>query len=68
MGPNRAYSGRQRGPEAAVGCCTCAPAARATIPRDGLVWVLFGPCEVVAWIAVDGGAPAAAVLPLVRPL
>jgi hypothetical protein len=40
-----------------------APAA-----RDGLVWVLFGPCDVTAWVAVDGGSPPELVLPLVRPL
>jgi RES domain len=37
-------------------------------PRDGLVWVLFGSGNVPGWIAVDGGAPPASVLPLVRRL
>ena len=55
-------------PGAASGWTANPVTARATIPRDGLVWVLFGPCDVIAWIAVDGGAPPAAVLPLVRPL
>ena len=40
--------------------------ATARSPRDGLVWVLFGPSDVAGWIAVDGGAPPALVLPLVR--
>lgn len=34
--------------------------------RDGLVWVLFGTCSAVGWIAVEGGTPPAAVLSLVR--
>ena len=40
--------------------------AAATPVREGRVWVLFGPCLAVGWIAVDGGAPPAVVLPLVR--
>lgn len=40
----------------------------APTPRDGKVFVLFGPCDAVGWIAVDAGAPPALVLPLVRPL
>ena len=45
------------------------PAVRAsTTPRDGWVWVLFGTCDVTAWIAVDGGSPPELVLPLVRSL
>lgn len=36
--------------------------------RDGSVRVIFGPCRLVGWIAVDGGAPPALVLPLVRHL
>lgn len=36
--------------------------------RDGQVWVLFGSIEATGWIAVDAGAPPAAVLPLVHPL
>lgn len=36
--------------------------------RDGLVWVLFGPCDAVGWPAVVAGTPPAEVLPLVRPL
>lgn len=35
-------------------------------PREGRVWVLFGPCDAIGWIAVDGGSPPAMVLPLVR--
>lgn len=40
----------------------------ATPLSDGLVWVLFGANSVRGWIAVDGGAPPASVLPVVRPL
>lgn len=36
--------------------------------RDGRVWVIFGRCAATGWIAVEGGAPPAMVLPLVRPL
>jgi hypothetical protein len=47
---------------------TAAPdVARASTPRDGRVWVLFGPCTAVGWPAVVAGAPPAEVLPLVRP-
>jgi hypothetical protein len=46
---------------------TAAPAVTtATTPRDGRVWVLFGPCHQVGWPAVVAGAPPEAVLPLVR--
>jgi hypothetical protein len=55
-------------PGAASGWTANPVTAKATTARDGLVWVLFGPCDVVAWIAVDGGQPPAAVLPLVRHL
>ncbi len=37
-------------------------------PRDGKVWVVFGPCEAVGWPAVVAGAPPQEVLPLVRAL
>ena len=37
-------------------------------PRNGMVCVLFGELDLVGWIAVDAGAPPAAVLDLVRPL
>jgi len=48
---------------------TAQPAvSTAALRRDGLVWVLFGACNVVGWVAVDGGAPPALVLPLVRHL
>lgn len=48
---------------------TAAPAtAPAAKPRDGRVWVLFGPCDVVGWPAVVAGAPPEDVLPLVRAL
>lgn len=47
---------------------TAAGAMPARTDRDGLVWVLFGSHEVTGWIAVDGGSPPAAVLPLVRAL
>lgn len=36
--------------------------------RDGRVWVLFGVADLRGWLAVDGGAPPASVLPLVRHL
>lgn len=42
--------------------------ANATPARDGRVWVLFGAVDVRGWLAVDGGAPPASVLPQVRPL
>lgn len=35
---------------------------------DGCVIVLFGARDLIGWIAVDAGAPPAAVLPLVRGL
>ncbi|MDE2371871.1 MAG: RES domain-containing protein [Burkholderiales bacterium] len=38
----------------------------AAADRDGLVRVLFGPCPVRGWIAVEAGAPPAQVLALVR--
>jgi hypothetical protein len=53
---------------AAAGWTATPAIAKAKPGRDGLVWVLFGPCNVVGWIAVDGGAPPAVVLPLVRHL
>jgi hypothetical protein len=40
--------------------------AAAPAPRDGLVWVLFGTPALAGWVAVEGGCPPAAVLPLVR--
>lgn len=55
-------------PGAAAGWTANPAIAAATPGRDGLVWVLFGPCNAVAWIAIDGGAPPAAVLPLVSHL
>ncbi len=36
--------------------------------REGVVWVIFGVWATVGWIVVDGGAPPALVLPLVRHL
>jgi hypothetical protein len=46
---------------------TAAPAVKsAATPRDGRVWVLFGPCQQVGWPAVVAGSPPEAVLPLVR--
>lgn len=36
--------------------------------RDSLVWVLFGPCSAVGWIAADAGSPPELILPLVRHL
>lgn len=43
-------------------------AIMAGAPRDGLVWVIYGTFAATGWIAVEGGAPPARVLPLVRPL
>jgi hypothetical protein len=44
-----------------------APAIKsAATPRDGRVWVLFGPSPLVGWPAVVAGSPPEAVLPLVR--
>jgi hypothetical protein len=40
--------------------------APAPSPRDGRVWVMFGPCGAVGWPAVVAGTPPAEVLPLVR--
>ena len=40
----------------------------ATAARDGRVWVLYGECAAVGWPVVDGGAPPAAALGLVRAL
>jgi len=40
----------------------------ATTARHGRVWVLYGDCAAWGWPVVDGGAPPAAVLPLVRAL
>jgi hypothetical protein len=40
--------------------------AAAATPRDGRVWVLFGPCSAVGWPAAVASAPPAEVLPLVR--
>lgn len=37
-------------------------------PRDGRVWVLFGPCRAIGWPAVVAGSPPVDVLGLVRPL
>lgn len=50
---------------------TATPTATATVTRettvrDGLVWVHFGPCPWVGWVAVSGGSPPPEVLPLVR--
>ncbi len=48
---------------------TAAPdIAAASAPRDGKVWVVFGPCEAVGWPAVAAGAPPQEVLALVRAL
>ena len=61
-----------RGAALMPGCAagwTANPAVATANPsRDGKVWVLFGPCNVVGWVAVDGGSPPAMVLPLVRHL
>lgn len=54
--------GGARGWQATAGVTPAAPA------RDGLVWVLFGPCPAVGWIACQGGSPPPEVLPLVRHL
>jgi hypothetical protein len=53
-------------PGSARGWTSAPMLVRAATPRDGRVWVLFGPCDVVGWPAVVAGAPPEAVLPLVR--
>lgn len=61
-----------RGAALLPGCAkgwTALPELRTSpIPRDGLVWVVFGRPDLIAWIAVDGGSPPERVLALVRPL
>ncbi len=37
-------------------------------PRDGMVAVLFGPCDAIGWVVVRGGSPPPEVLALVRAL
>lgn len=41
---------------------------REVTPRDGLVWVLYGPCPLIGWIVVSAGSPPPQALPLVRRL
>jgi hypothetical protein len=55
-------------PGQAQGWTATAGVSVAPAPRDGKVWVLFGTCLCIGWIAVDGGRPPAKVLPLVRHL
>jgi hypothetical protein len=53
-------------PGAARGFTALPVQAPAATPREGRVWVLFGPCSAVGWPAVVSGSPPAEVLPLVR--
>ena len=53
-------------PGTARGWIAAPAVTSAAAPRDGRVWVLFGPCHQAGWPAVVAGAPPAAVLPLVR--
>jgi hypothetical protein len=56
-------------PGGASGSRAMAPGlVMAAPPRDGRVWVLFGSVDVRGWLAADGGAPPASVLPVVRHL
>ena len=55
-------------PGQASGWAAVAGVATAPAARDGKVMVLFGECRCIGWVAVDGGHPPAAVLPLVRHL
>jgi hypothetical protein len=55
-------------PGAARGWVANPEVTAADAPRDGRVWVLFGPCDVIGWPAVVAGSPPAEVLPLVRHL
>ena len=45
-----------------------APIARDPTPRNGRVWVHFGPCPFVGWVVVKSCSPPPEVLPLVRHL
>lgn len=56
-------------PDGASGSRASVSGLSAAAPaRNGRVWVLFGGIDVRGWLAVDGGAPPASVLPLVRQL
>lgn len=55
-------------PAGASGFISSPTLCEAEVKRDGLVWVLFGPCDAVGWPAVVDGAPPAATLRLVRQL
>jgi hypothetical protein len=55
-------------PGAAAGWRAGAAGTTRAAARDGHVWVLFGACDAVGWVVVDGGAPPPQVLPLVRHL
>lgn len=55
-------------PGTASGWTATPTLATATPARDGIVWVLFGRCDVTARLAVEGGAPPELVLSLVRHL
>lgn len=55
-------------PGQARGWSAGAGVAAGPTPRDGMVIVLYGNCDCIGWVCVDGGHPPAQVLPLVRPL
>ena len=55
-------------PGQARGWTADASTVRDPSPRDGLVWVHFGPCPFVGWVIVKAGSPPPDVLPLVRQL
>jgi len=55
-------------PGQARGWTAAAGVAEGPLPRDGKVMVLFGACDGIGWVCVDGGQPPAQVLPLVRHL
>ncbi len=55
-------------PGQARGWTAAAGVGAAREKRNGKVLVLFGACDCVGWVAVNGGHPPPQVLPLVRHL
>jgi len=55
-------------PGTACGWTAAPEQVRSAEPRDGKVWVLFGPCTAVGWPAAVEGSPPHDVLGLVRHL
>ena len=53
-------------PSQARGWTASATLRRDSTPRDGRVWVHYGPCAFVGWIVVSGGSPPTEMLGLVR--